>query len=275
MAAATSGGLARYSSFGSWLRFAAPECAPITSIGGGTDVGCATSVASPLVAGIVALLRTQTPFASADELEGALARTARPIAGTRHGLINAAAALAALGDRESRLQPMVIGTPVVRWIAGGVHRSLVRCRSRGDVSVGTMQKHMHADRRSDFLPVHTRSLRRALRSPCHDLVVRREPGDLGHHRTRRRGSPASRMTLDHRAATIGAVLRGRPGTWAGTDLRFSTSWFRCLGSCTEIKVGTTYRVRAGDQGYRLRVAVLASNSVGSASARSKPTRVVR
>jgi subtilisin family serine protease len=45
-AATMDGVLARYSSFGSWLKFAAPECAPITSIGGGSDVGCATSVAS-------------------------------------------------------------------------------------------------------------------------------------------------------------------------------------------------------------------------------------
>ena len=52
-AAATGTSLARYSSFGGWLKFAAPECAPVTAIGGGTDVGCATSVASPLVAGIV------------------------------------------------------------------------------------------------------------------------------------------------------------------------------------------------------------------------------
>ena len=105
-AAATSTSLARYSSFGSWLEFAAPECAPITSIGGGTDVGCATSIASLLVAGTVALLRTQAPFATADELESALARTAGPTPGTRHGLVDAAAALAALGRPEPHLQPV-------------------------------------------------------------------------------------------------------------------------------------------------------------------------
>ncbi len=111
--AAKGNTLAPYSSFGSWLEFAAPECAPVTAIGGGTDVGCATSVASPLVAGIVALLRAHAPYASADELEDALARTARPIPGARHGLIDAAAALAALGRPEPKLRPVVIGTPVV------------------------------------------------------------------------------------------------------------------------------------------------------------------
>ena len=65
------------------------------------------------MAGIVALLRAHAPYASADELEDALARTARPIPGARHGLIDAAAALAALGRPEPKLRPVVIGTPVV------------------------------------------------------------------------------------------------------------------------------------------------------------------
>ena len=76
-------------------------------------------------------------------------------------------------------------------------------------------------------------------------------------------------------ARVGTLLTARPGSWAGTDLRFATSWLRCRGVCTEIKPGARYRVRGADRGYRLRVAVLASNSVGSVSARSKPTAVVR
>ena len=61
-----------FTGYGPWVGFAAPECAPVTPLGGGSGVGCLTSVSSPLVAGIVALMRTHDPFASADEIEGAL-----------------------------------------------------------------------------------------------------------------------------------------------------------------------------------------------------------
>jgi subtilisin family serine protease len=114
VASATAGGpLASFSSRGDWVDFAAPECAPITALGGGFGVGCATSVSTPLVAGVVALLRAQAPFATAAELEAALASTARPVAGTRHGLVDAAAALARLGRPPPRLSPVILGEPVV------------------------------------------------------------------------------------------------------------------------------------------------------------------
>jgi hypothetical protein len=74
---------------------------------------------------------------------------------------------------------------------------------------------------------------------------------------------------------VGTLLTARTGTWAGTDVELSISWLRCRGSCTEIKTGARYRVRARDRGSRLRIAVLASNSLGSATAYSKPTAVVR
>ena len=72
------------------MKFAAPDCAPITTLGGGSGVGCATSVSTPLVAGVVGLLRALAPFATADDLERALAETDHPVAGTRYGLVDAA-----------------------------------------------------------------------------------------------------------------------------------------------------------------------------------------
>ena len=274
-AAASGGVLASYSSFGSWLEFAAPECAPVTAIGGGTDVGCATSVASPLVAGIVALLRTQAPFATADDLEAALARTARPIPGTRHGLVDAAAALVALGRPEPHLQPVVIGDPVVGnsleafsgvWSGAGLTATYQWERCQGGCSPienATSSRYVVASGDVGF------GIRVAASSPAAgpatsaatELVVEAPLARV-------RPSIAGR-------ARVGAELTARPGAWAGTELRFSTSWLRCRGSCTEIKAGASYRVRAADRGYRLRVAVLASNTVGSVSARSKPTAVVR
>ena len=76
--ATSSGTLASFSSRGAWVKFAAPECAPITLLGGGQGVGCATSVSTPLVSGVIALMRAQAPFASAEDIENALARTHAP-----------------------------------------------------------------------------------------------------------------------------------------------------------------------------------------------------
>ena len=274
-AAATSGALARYSSFGGWLKFAAPECAPVTAIGGGTDVGCATSIASPLVAGIVGLLRAQAPFATADELEAALARTARPIPGTRHGLVDAAAALAALGRPEPHLQPVVVGDPVVGtsleafsgvWSGAGLTSTYrwERCSSACTPIEGAASSRYvvaSADVGLGIRVTTSSSAAGSATSAVTALVVEAP-------RARERPSIAGR-------ARVGALLTSRPGTWAGTDLRFSTSWLRCRGSCTEINAGTSYRVRAADRGYRLMIAVLASNAAGSVSVRSKPTAVVR
>ena len=274
-AAATSGNLARYSSFGGWLKFAAPECAPVTAIGGGTDVGCTTSVASPLVAGIVALLRTQAQFATADELESALARTARPLSGTRHGLVDAAAALAALGRPEPHLQPVVIGDPIVGtsleafsgvW-AGAVLTATFqweRCQGACTPIEGATSSRYPltpADTGFGLRVTVSSSAATPANSATTALVVERP-------------RPLERPSIAGRAR-VGTLLSARLGTWVGTDLRFSTSWLRCRGVCTEIKAGASYRVRAADRGYRMRAAVLASNSVGSVSARSKPTAIVR
>ena len=110
-----AGARASFSSYGSWVGFAAPECAPISVFGGTSGVGCMTSVSSPLVAGIIGLMRTQAPFASAEQIETALIKSAlaRPVPGTRTGVVDAAAALRALGTPEPRLRPVLFGDAVV------------------------------------------------------------------------------------------------------------------------------------------------------------------
>ena len=271
-----AGRLARYSSFGGWLKFAAPECAPVTAIGGGTDVGCATSVASPLVAGIVGLLRTQAPFATADELEAALARTARPIPGSRHGLVDAAAALVALGRPEPHLQPAVVGDPIVGesleafsgvWSGAGLTATFQweRCQSScAPIDGATSARYEVASGDVGF------GLRVAASSD------RDESGDLGHDLARRRGTRGSRAPFDRRVArgSEPCSLRGRePG-----PARIFAS--RPPGSAAGACAPRSSRERgtesaAADRGYSLRVAVLASNSVGSVSARSKASAVVR
>ena len=152
-AAATNEQLARSSSFGDWVDVAAPECAPLTAIGGATEVGCGTSVSAPLVAGIVGLMRAQAPFASAAQLEAALASTARPLDGVRQGFVDAAAALASLGSPGPSVLPVVFGRPatgrtleafVGLWSGAGLDVRYRWERCRGE---------LRCDRRRDLTPV--------------------------------------------------------------------------------------------------------------------------
>ena len=275
--AAKGNTLAPYSSFGSWLKFAAPECAPVTAIGGGTDVGCATSVASPLVAGIVALLRAHAPYASADELEDALARTARPIPGARHGLIDAAAALAALGRPEPKLRPVVIGTPVVGrpleafsglWSGAGIAVTYrwERCRRR-----------VCADPGRHVVALHTGRGRLRPRA-CGSSSTPPESASATSPTTadRRRVSARPGAPLDRRARPCGSPSRRA----ARSMDREPTCASRSPGSAAE---GRAPRSRSGRGiASEPRTAATASEPPSSPrttsaprSARSKPTAVVR
>jgi subtilisin family serine protease len=108
-ATADGGRLADYSNRGDWVKVAAPGCLPTTQAGGGFGAGCGTSGATPVVAGILALLRTHAPLASAQQLEAALERSAKPISGVRYGRVDAFAALQALGRPGLRVRPTVEG----------------------------------------------------------------------------------------------------------------------------------------------------------------------
>jgi len=104
-----SGALAEYSNRGDWVKVAAPACAPTTELGGGFGTACGTSGSTPVVAGIVALLRAHAPLASATQLEQALERTATPVGSVRFGRVDALGALQALGRTPLRVRPVIEG----------------------------------------------------------------------------------------------------------------------------------------------------------------------
>ena len=273
--ATEAGSLATFSSRGSWVKFAAPACAPMTLLGGGTGVGCATSVSTPLVAGTIALLRAHAPFATAVDLELALASTARPVAGTQYGLVDAAAALARLGRPAPRLVPVVLDRPVVGdeleaftgvWSGAGLSVSFQweRCRSAcAPIPEATSSRYTPTKDDAGF------RLQVAMSAAGAGPAVSPATAEVA-------ARPAS-LTRPSIAGTpsVGERLVAHRGSWAGTSLRYSIQWLRCRGKCVPVAQGASYRVQLRDRGARLRIAVDATNSVGAASALSRLTSVVR
>ena len=276
-AASQPGTLASFSSYGAWVKLAAPDCAPITVLGAGTLVGCGTSVSTPLVAGIVALLRTRARFASADELERALTQTARPVPGTQYGLVDAAGAVRAIGNPPPRLQPTVVGDAIVGqelealtgiWAGSGIATSYQWERCGGDTCT--------------TIAGATRS-RYALTSAdaTHELRVSVSADGLGAASSPRTSAVAALPRRVVRPSIVGRPrvgtrLLARTGTWEGTDLELAVNWQRCKrGTCDQVAIARSYKVRPRDRGYRLKVEVLASNAVGTARAVSKLTGIVR
>ena len=267
---------AAFSNHGPWVRFAAPECAPIAVLGGGSGVGCGTSMSAPLVAGIVALMRTQARFVSVDDIEGRLARTARAVPGTQFGVPDAAAALRLLGSPAPQLHPSILGSAVLGmeleafsgiWVGSGLRQSYQweRCRAGNctAISGGTRARYTPtADDGGHRLRVVTTVEGVGAAASAQTPFVETRP--------RFETLPAIVGT-----PRVGTRLRALRGRWQGANLRFEVHWQRCRQACERIARGHSYRVRPRDRGYRLRIEVIASNSVGTVRAVSKVTRVVR
>jgi len=277
-AIAEGGGLAGYSNRGRWVKFAVPSCVVTTQIGGGFGAGCGTSGATPLVAGIAALLRARARFATVSQIESALARTARPVAGVRFGLVDAYAALHALGQPAPRFEPTLEGMADVGetltaytgiWAGARIKPAYAwqRCRGASCATVGTGSAYRvrSADRGT--------ALQVSVSAPGVPTAVSART-TLVPERVRNETRPS----IVGRAL-VGETLRAGRGSWSGTALSFSPTWIRCrVTSCrggVEVALGWRYRARPADRGRRLRVVVTATNRLGSVTAVSTPTARIR
>jgi subtilisin family serine protease len=87
-----------WSSYGSWVKVAAPGCNYTTGRSGWYGTFCGTSSASPAVAGIAGLLVSQFPNATNTQIEQAIESSAVNVGSfVQYGRVDAAAALAAMG----------------------------------------------------------------------------------------------------------------------------------------------------------------------------------
>jgi subtilisin family serine protease len=86
--------IAPFSSNGSWIGVAAPGASILSSVpGGGYGTWSGTSMAAPLAAGTVALVRSHEPGLNAEEVVGRLQETAVKLEAPVQSRIDAAAAL--------------------------------------------------------------------------------------------------------------------------------------------------------------------------------------
>jgi hypothetical protein len=161
VAAATSTG-SRYawSNHGPWVDIAAPGCNVAQRRDGKVGWFCGTSSATPFVAGVAGLLRALTPQPTAGQIRTWLTATATNVSWVSSGRVNAAAALAAVPQRESGIAPgAVLRGDVVARVAFGTSVGVV---DRVRVTAGGTQ--VGLDTAAPFAPtVHTAGLSGAVR----------------------------------------------------------------------------------------------------------------
>ena len=91
------GGRYSWSNYGGWVDLTGPGCFWTTKTGGTYGNFCGTSASTPLVAGIVGLMRAAKPSASRSTIESVIQSTARRVSYVQDGRPDALAALKALG----------------------------------------------------------------------------------------------------------------------------------------------------------------------------------
>jgi len=100
-ASAADGRLASFSNSGSWVQIAAPGAGITSSVpGGGWGTWSGTSMATPLVAGTAALMRSAAPGFSASDVVRCLTRNTRSLQDAALGQLDALASLQAIGSRS-------------------------------------------------------------------------------------------------------------------------------------------------------------------------------
>ena len=104
-----------WSNRGPWVQLAAPGCVPTILASGGYAIECGTSMATPVVAGLAALMLGGRPNLAPTEIAEVIRRSAVQV-GTmvRHGRIDAASAIETLGTPQPTLTTLTLRSALTR-----------------------------------------------------------------------------------------------------------------------------------------------------------------
>jgi hypothetical protein len=190
-------------------------------------------------------------------------------------VVDAAAALRALGNPEPRLRPVLVGSAVVGselevltgiWAGAKLATSYQweRCRGGDCAAIAGATRARYTTSRVD------QGFR--LRA----IVTARGVGAASPQTPAIASAP---KLLTHPEISgpprVGAQLIAKRGRWQGSKLSYVVNWQRCRASCLQIATGRTYRPTARDRGARFRIEVVAPNALGVVTALSARTAPVR
>jgi subtilisin family serine protease len=284
-----------YSGYGSWVDLAAPGSQATTLPNGGYGSVGGTSVASPAVAGIAALMLSVNPTSTPSQIANALFTTTNPVNGANqvaHGRVNAYAAIQAIGGVSNPISvptntapPAISGTAQVGQTlsaSSGVWSNTptsygyqwLRCSLSSCASIAGATSSSYAPGSADVgssvevavTATNSGGSSSATSAPTSSVTVIAL-------------SPPANISLPAVSgiAQQGQTLSATSGSWSGSPTSYTYQWQRCSSSgCATVAGATssTYVLGSADVGSLLEVSVKASNSAGSSSAASSPTASV-
>jgi thermitase len=289
--------LASFSNYGTWVDVAAPGISVYSTIPGGYGYMSGTSMASPFVSGLAALLFAQVTDTNGnglrnDEVRSRIQSTADNVglSGIGSGRINAYRAVTGGSSPTSppanTSPPAVSGTLAVGQTLSGSTGSWTnnptgyayewqRCDSAGaacaPVSGATVSSYTLglADVGSTVRVRVTASNSAGSASATSAqtaVVAGAQPANTA--------LPAVSGTTED-----GRTLQTTDGTWSNNPTSYARQWLRCDAAganCTTISGATavTYALVSADVGSTIRSRVTATNAAGSMSAQSAQTGVV-
>ena len=275
-AATEAGTLASFSSRGAWVKVAAPDCAPGHRARRRDARGLrnlrvdATHRGSRRSPADACAVRERRRARTRDHTD----RT--PRFGTQFGLVDAAAALRAVGTPPPRLRPAIVGEAIAEqeleaftgiWSGarGAATYRWERCSGDACAAIADATNRTYTSTSSDAgsqlrVVVSASGLEPAAHRGRTPSQCSRACCDVLPSRTATRRDAASRA-------------HGRVGGH-GPEARSQLAALQ-RGLCDQVAIAPSYKVRLRDRGYRLKAEVVASNSVGTANAFSKLTAVVR
>jgi serine protease len=300
------------SNFGSWVALAAPEgnmtaWPTINGSPGYAPVG-GTSLAAPVVSAIAGLLFSYNKTLSGSQVEEALESSAVPMSFVEYGRVDSLSALGAVGatDPQPASAPTELTPPVVlaSTNSGADTAGLTSAPQVGQVLVRG-QGAWTGSAPLSLAAVEWQRCASSCTTVASGAKYTVQAGDTGYSLRVRVtvqngiGSTAavSPATLPIGGATTatapvntvlpaisgtpqeGLTLSADMGMWSGSPTIYTYQWFRCdsMGTTCGSVAGASavsYTLTSGDVGSTMRVAVTATNVVGSARAMSAATATV-